>query len=139
MVGAPAQAAGYDDDENEQQTVRFIDERDIYAAGYRYEDLVAAVNVVATKPGYGIIAECVANETAILYTSRGRFSSTTSWSRRCPAIFDARSSRTRISTPGGGRTCWTGWWPSLARPNSLESTAPRSWRDTLFRLWGFRL
>ena len=74
-VGAPAQAAGYDDDENERlpQTVRFIDERDIYAAGYRYEDLVAAVDVVATKPGYGIIAECVANDTAILYTSRGRF------------------------------------------------------------------
>ena len=29
--------------------------------------------MVATKPGYGIIAECVANDTAILYTSRGRF------------------------------------------------------------------
>ena len=26
-----------------------------------------------TKPGYGIISECVANGTAILYTSRGRF------------------------------------------------------------------
>jgi hypothetical protein len=31
------------------------------------------VDVVVTKPGYGIISECVANETAILYTSRGRF------------------------------------------------------------------
>ena len=26
-----------------------------------------------TKPGYGIIADCVANGTAMLYTSRGRF------------------------------------------------------------------
>ena len=26
-----------------------------------------------TKPGYGIISECVANGTAVLYTSRGRF------------------------------------------------------------------
>ena len=26
-----------------------------------------------TKPGYGIIAECVANDTAIVYTSRGHF------------------------------------------------------------------
>jgi hypothetical protein len=54
-------------------TVRLVDERDVYAAGFRYEDLVAAVDAVATKPGYGIIAECVANGTAMLYTSRGRF------------------------------------------------------------------
>jgi hypothetical protein len=53
--------------------VQHVDERDIYAAGYRYEDVVAAVDVVATKPGYGIVAECIANDTAILYTSRGRF------------------------------------------------------------------
>ena len=45
----------------------------MYAAGYRYEDLVRAVDVVATKPGYGIISECLANDTAILYTSRGDF------------------------------------------------------------------
>ena len=41
--------------------------------GYRYEDLVRAVDVVVTKPGYGIIAECLANDTALLYTSRGHF------------------------------------------------------------------
>ena len=33
----------------------------------------AAVDVVITKPGYGIISDCVANGTAMLYTSRGRF------------------------------------------------------------------
>ena len=43
------------------------------ASGLRYEDLVAAVDVVATKPGYGIVSECIANETAMLYTSRGQF------------------------------------------------------------------
>ena len=48
-------------------------EEQLYGSGLRYEDLVAACDVVATKPGYGIIAECVANRTAILYTSRGRF------------------------------------------------------------------
>jgi hypothetical protein len=31
------------------------------------------VDIVVTKPGYGIIAECVANNSAILYTSRGHF------------------------------------------------------------------
>ena len=36
-------------------------------------DLVAASDVVLTKPGYGIISECVANRAALLYTSRGRF------------------------------------------------------------------
>ena len=50
-----------------------MDERRMYDAGLRYEDLVAAVDVVATTPGYGIISECVANGTGILYTSRGRF------------------------------------------------------------------
>jgi hypothetical protein len=53
--------------------IAFLDERRMYDRGLRYEDLVAAVDVVATKPGYGIISECVANGTAMLYTSRGRF------------------------------------------------------------------
>ena len=38
-----------------------------------YQDLVAAADVVVSKPGYGIISECVANETPLLYTSRGHF------------------------------------------------------------------
>ena len=41
--------------------------------GLRYEDLVAASDVVISKPGYGIVSECVANGAALLYTSRGRF------------------------------------------------------------------
>jgi hypothetical protein len=50
-----------------------IDENAMYERGYRYEDLVRAVDVVVSKPGYGIISECLANETALLYTSRGEF------------------------------------------------------------------
>ena len=50
-----------------------INETAIYSAGLRYEDVVRAVDVVITKPGYGIISDCVASGTAILYTSRGRF------------------------------------------------------------------
>jgi L-arabinokinase len=42
-------------------------------AGVTYPDLVAAADVVVSKPGYGIISECVANRTALVYTSRGRF------------------------------------------------------------------
>jgi len=50
-----------------------VDERALYAHGWRYEDLVAAADVVVTKPGYGIVSECVANRTAVLYTARGEF------------------------------------------------------------------
>lgn len=50
-----------------------IDEAAMYAGGLRYEDLVRGVDVVVTKPGYGIISECLANGTALLYTSRGLF------------------------------------------------------------------
>jgi hypothetical protein len=41
--------------------------------GFRYPDLVAASDVVISKPGYGIVSECIANGAALLYTSRGRF------------------------------------------------------------------
>jgi UDP:flavonoid glycosyltransferase YjiC (YdhE family) len=41
--------------------------------GLEYQDLVAAADVVVSKPGYGIVSECIANKTALLYTSRGNF------------------------------------------------------------------
>jgi hypothetical protein len=50
-----------------------VNEAAMYDKGYRYEDVVKAVDVVATKPGYGIISEFIANDTAVLYTSRGDF------------------------------------------------------------------
>ncbi len=50
-----------------------INEEAMYNAGIRYEDLVGAADAVVTKPGYGIISECIANDTAILYTTRGHF------------------------------------------------------------------
>jgi L-arabinokinase len=53
--------------------VHVITEDRLYGSGFRYEDLVAASDIVLTKPGYGIIAECIANGPAILYTPRGRF------------------------------------------------------------------
>jgi L-arabinokinase len=53
--------------------VCWIPEAQMLASGFRYEDLVAAADVVVTKPGYGILGECAANHTAMLYTSRGQF------------------------------------------------------------------
>jgi len=53
--------------------IHVIDDTWIYERGFRYEDLVHAVDIVMTKPGYGIVSECLANDTAIVYTPRGRF------------------------------------------------------------------
>jgi hypothetical protein len=38
-----------------------------------YEDLVGAVDVVVTKPGYGIVSEAIAARTRLVYTERGDF------------------------------------------------------------------
>jgi hypothetical protein len=53
--------------------IHVIDDDWIYERGFRYEDLVRASDVVMTKPGYGIVSECLANGAAIVYTARGRF------------------------------------------------------------------
>lgn len=38
-----------------------------------YPELVNSADVVVTKPGYGIVAECLAHQTPVLYTPRGNF------------------------------------------------------------------
>ncbi|MBN1551628.1 hypothetical protein JW979_09170 [bacterium] len=38
-----------------------------------YQDLVKVSDMVITKPGYGIVSECIVNRTPILYTDRGLF------------------------------------------------------------------
>lgn len=53
--------------------VTLLDEAETLTGPFRYEDLVAAVDVVITKPGFGILAECISTGTPLLYTSRGAF------------------------------------------------------------------
>jgi len=38
-----------------------------------YADVVGAVDGVITKPGYGIVADCLAHSTPMIYTDRGFF------------------------------------------------------------------
>jgi UDP:flavonoid glycosyltransferase YjiC (YdhE family) len=38
-----------------------------------YVSLLAACDAVVTKPGYGIVADCLANRVAVLFTDRGPF------------------------------------------------------------------
>lgn len=70
--------------------VAVVDEARVYDSGLRYEDLVAAVDVVVTKPGYGIVSECVANGTAMLYTSRGHFVEYDVMVREMPKVLRCR-------------------------------------------------
>jgi hypothetical protein len=41
--------------------------------GLRYEDVVGAVDVVVSKPGYGIVTDAIAARTPLVYTERGDF------------------------------------------------------------------
>jgi hypothetical protein len=38
-----------------------------------YEDLLRAVDVIVTKPGYGIVADAISHRIPVLYTERGAF------------------------------------------------------------------
>jgi len=61
--------------------VSFFDESITVAANYRnyerqkykHEFVVKAADVVMSKPGYGIVSECIANSTAMIYTERYDF------------------------------------------------------------------
>ena len=59
-------------------------------SGFRYEDLVAAVDAVASKPGYGIVSECIACGTPLLYTSRGAFREYDLFVREMPRFLRCR-------------------------------------------------
>ncbi len=43
------------------------------ASGISFPEAVGAADAVLTKPGYGIISDCIAHATPMIYTERGRF------------------------------------------------------------------
>ncbi len=53
--------------------VRRLDGARLDAAGLDYPDLVGAVDAVVTKPGYGIVSDCIGARTPLVYTERGDF------------------------------------------------------------------
>ena len=85
-----------------------VDEAAMYERGYRYEDLVRAVDVVVTKPGYGIISECIANDAALLYTSRGDF-------REYPVLVEAMPKYLRCAYIEQDELLSGNWTPHLDR------------------------
>jgi UDP-N-acetylglucosamine:LPS N-acetylglucosamine transferase len=42
-------------------------------AQHHYEDLLRGVDVIVTKPGYGIVADAISHQVPMLYTDRGEF------------------------------------------------------------------
>jgi hypothetical protein len=50
-----------------------VDALHLQAAGLGYADLVAAADVVVTKPGYGIVTDVIAAGSRMVYTDRGDF------------------------------------------------------------------
>jgi len=63
-VGALGSASG---------NVRVASAAEMGGLGLRYEDLVGAVDVVVTKPGYGIVSDAIGAGSRIVYTERGDF------------------------------------------------------------------
>jgi hypothetical protein len=46
---------------------------ELAAVGLGYVDLVGAADVVVSKPGYGIVSDCIGARTRLVYTDRGDF------------------------------------------------------------------
>jgi L-arabinokinase len=55
------------------RNLRRLDGEGLSAVGLSYPDLVGAADVVVTKPGYGIVADCIGAGTRLVYTDRGDF------------------------------------------------------------------
>ena len=53
--------------------LRRLDGEALAAAGLSYPDVVGAADVVVTKPGYGIVTDCIGAGTRLVYTDRGDF------------------------------------------------------------------
>jgi hypothetical protein len=53
--------------------LRRLDASDLAVAGLGYPDLVGAADVVVSKPGYGIVTDCIGAGARLVYTDRGDF------------------------------------------------------------------
>ena len=66
LLTGPAGAGG-------APNLRRLEAGDLAAAGLGYPDLVGAADVVVSKPGYGIVSDCIGARTRLVYTDRGDF------------------------------------------------------------------
>jgi hypothetical protein len=59
--------------EGRAENARHVDGAGLARAGLDYPDLVGACDVVVTKPGYGIVSDCIGAGVRLVYTDRGDF------------------------------------------------------------------
>lgn len=91
-------------------------------SGVSYAEAVAAVDGVITKPGYGIVADCLASGTPILYTERGLFA-------EYPVLVEAME-RHLGAVYMAPADFWAGnWEPQIRKLCSLPRKAPRMAMD----------
>jgi len=88
--------------------------------GLRYCDLVKAVDIIISKPGYSIVAECVANQTALLYSNRSLFAET-------PLIVEYIQRYLPYAVIGSEETLKGNWESSLVK---LEGQMPFNFPPT---------
>ena len=112
----------------------FLKEERFISTGFRYEDLVAAVDVVATKPGYGIVAECIAGDTAMLYTSRGNFREYDRMVQDFPRFLRNRFISQEDLLAGRWRDALSSLLGQPAPPEHLDSNGAERAVDQLVRL-----
>jgi hypothetical protein len=77
-------------DEARGAGLRRLHMEEMAARGVQYEDLVAAADVVVSKPGYGIVSDCIANGAALLYASRRHFIEHDMFVREMPRVLRCR-------------------------------------------------
>jgi hypothetical protein len=63
-----------------------LPEERLDALGLRFADVVGAADVVVTKPGYGIVTDCMAAGVRLVYTERGDFPEYPIMVREMPAV-----------------------------------------------------
>lgn len=73
MMGYRFLLTGNSGDGGAPSNLRRLEGSDLEAAGLEYTDLVGAADVVVTKPGYGIVTDCIGAGTRMVYTDRGDF------------------------------------------------------------------
>ena len=108
-----------------------IPEEAVYDAGVRYEDLVGAADAVVTKPGYGIVSEAIANDTAMLYTARGHFPEYDVIVRELPQYVRSAFIDNNDLFAGSGSRTWTA--AGAAEGEEEGDTTVRRWRRNLVK------
>jgi hypothetical protein len=126
---------GPEDPATEGPLRRYANE-ELAARDLHYPDLVAAADAVISKPGYGIVSECIVNGTALLYTARGRFVEDDMLVAEMPRMLRWPVHSARRPTDGpSGMTPSTRCCASRRLPNVSSRTAPRL-QPTRSSRWG---